>query len=268
MSILNNKVAIVTGTTAESIGRACAIAIAKAGAKVVVTGRTESGGKETEKQIRDLGKEAIYIKHDVTKEEDWLRVVEICIKEYGKVDILLNNSGESRGGPIENLKLDDLHFLLRVNVEGPFLGAKICWPYLKKSSSGVILNMSSLTSQQPGPGGTIYGPSKATQNALTRAMAAEGAKVGIRAISVLPGLTFTDGVLDSLGTDTSRYKDQLAEKIWMGEWGKSEHVADACVFLASDLASYITGVEFNVDGGGIGQMPNHNKSKKIAGLAS
>ena len=182
MISLNGKVAIVTGTTADSIGRACALAMARAGAKVIVTGRNQKGGKTTEKIIKDEGYSAIYVKHDVTSEKDWNNVVQVCISNYGKLDILLNNSGESKGGPIEKINLEDLHFLLKVNVEGPFLGAKTCWHHLAKSEAGVILNMSSLTSQQPGPGGTIYGPSKATQNSLTRVMAIEGASKGIRAI--------------------------------------------------------------------------------------
>ena len=258
---------IVTGTTADSIGRACALSMAKAGARLIVTGRTEKGGKETERQIINRGGDAIYVKHDVTNENDWKNVIDVCIQKYGQLDILLNNAGESKGGKIENLKIEDLHFLMGVNIEAPFLGAKLCWPHLLKSENAVILNMSSLTSQQPGAGGTLYGPSKAAQNALTRTMALEGAKDNIRAISVLPGLTFTDGVLDTLGEDTSKYKDQLAKKIWMGEWGESQDVADACVFLASDSARYITGIEFNVDGGGIGQIPNHGKML-IKGLAT
>jgi NAD(P)-dependent dehydrogenase (short-subunit alcohol dehydrogenase family) len=268
MGVLEGRVAIVTGTTAASIGRACAIAMSDAGAKVIVTGRTVAGGQETERQIIERGGDALFIRHDVREERDWTAVVNTCIEKYGRLDILLNNAGESKGGPIETLTIDDLHFLLGVNVEAPFLGAKTCWPHLVKSGHGVILNMSSLTAQQPGPGGALYGPSKATQNALTRVMALEGADVGIRAISVLPGLTFTDGVLDSLGTNTERYKEPLANKIWMGEWGKSEHIADACVFLASDAARYITGIEFNVDGGGIGQTPGHSQNAKKFGLAS
>ncbi|MBT5241515.1 MAG: SDR family oxidoreductase [Rhodospirillaceae bacterium] len=268
MGVLDGRVAIVTGTTAASIGRACAIAISDAGAKVIVTGRTVAGGQETERQIIERGGDALYVRHDVREEGDWQSVVNTCIAKYGRLDILLNNAGESKGGPIETLTIDDLHFLLGVNVDAPFLGAKTCWPHLVKSGQGVILNISSLTAQQPGPGGTLYGPSKAAQNALTRAMAMEGADAGIRAISILPGLTFTDGVLDALGTDTERYKEPLAQKIWMGEWGKSEHIADACVFLASDAARYITGIEFNVDGGGIGQTPDHSKSGNKFGLSS
>jgi NAD(P)-dependent dehydrogenase (short-subunit alcohol dehydrogenase family) len=268
VGVLDGRIAIVTGTTAESIGRACAIALSEAGAKVIVTGRTEAGGKETERQILERGGDALYVRHDATSETDWETVVDTCLERHGQLDILLNNAGEAKGGPIETLTIDDLHFLQRINVEAPFLGMKTCWPHLAKSGHGVILNMSSLTSQQPGAGGTIYGPSKATQNALTRAAAMEGAAVGIRAIAVIPGLTFTDGVLDNLGTDTERYKGPLAKRVWMGEWGRSEHVADACVFLASDAAQYITGVEFNIDGGGIGQMPNHDKTANNHGLSS
>lgn len=267
MNTLAGRVAIVTGTTADSIGRACAIALSDAGVKVIVTGRKEPGGKETERLILERGGDALYMRHDATREEDWNTVVQKCMDQHGRLDILLNNAGESKGGSIEALALEDLHFLLRINVEAPFLGMKVCWPHLEKSGRGVILNMSSLTAQQPGVG-VIYGPSKAAQNALTRAAAMEGAKVGIRAVSVVPGLTFTDGVLDSLGTDTDLYKDPLAQRIWMGEWGESKNVADACVFLASDAARYITGVEFNVDGGGIGQMPNHSGNKKSFGLTS
>lgn len=268
MKPLDGRVAIVTGTTADSIGRACAIALSDAGAKVIVTGRTEAGGKETERLVNDRGGDALYVRHDATSEDHWQAVVKACMERHGRLDILLNNAGESTGGAIEALSLNDLHFMLRINVEAPFLGMKICWPYLEKSGNGVILNMSSLTSQQPGPGGSVYGMSKATQNALTRAAAMEGAAVGIRAIAMIPGLTFTDGVLDSLGTDTERYKDPLAKRIWMGEWGTSQHIADACVYLASDAARYITGVEFNVDGGGIGQMPDHDKTKVGFGLSS
>lgn len=268
MGVLDGRIAIVTGTTAESIGRACAIALSDAGAKVIVTGRTEAGGKETERQILVRGGDALYVRHDATSEADWKTVVDTCLERHGQLDILLNNAGESKGGPIETLTIDDLHFLQRINVEAPFLGMKTCWPHLAMSGHGVILNISSLTALQPGPGGLIYGPSKATQNALTRTAAIEGASVGIRAIAVLPGLTFTDGVLDNLGTDTERYKGPLAKRVWMGEWGRSEHVADACVFLASDAARYITGVEFNVDGGGIGQMPNHDKAANNHGLSS
>ena len=267
MGVLDGRVAIVTGTTAESIGRACAIALSDAGAKVIVTGRKEPGGQETERQILERGGDALYVKHDATSEQDWRTVVETCLDRHGRLDILLNNAGESKGGAIESLTLDDLHFLWRINVEAPFLGMKTCWPHLEKSGHGVILNMSSLTAQQPGVG-VIYGPSKAAQNALTRAAAMEGAKVGLRAVAVVPGFTFTDGVLDSLGTDTDRYKEPLAQRVWIGEWGESKHMADACVFLASDAARYITGVEFNVDGGGIGQMPNHGGNQKSFGLTS
>lgn len=268
MKMLEGRVAIITGTTADSIGRACAIALSDAGAKVIVTGRTKAGGKETERRVIERGGDALFVSHDATSETDWKTVLNACLDRYGRLDLLVNNAGESLGGPIEELSLDDLQFLLRINVEAPFLGIKTCWPHLVNCGSGVILNISSLTAQQPGPGGTIYGPTKATQNALTRAAAIEGAALGIRAISILPGLTFTEGVLDSLGSDTKRYKEPLAKRIWMGEWGRSKDIADTCVFLASDAARYITGVEFNVDGGGIGQMPDHDKTKIGFGLSS
>ena len=118
MHSLYNKVAIVTGCTADSIGRACALELAKKGTKVVVTGRTEKGGLETEKIIRDCGGECIYVKHDVTKVGDWKLVIDKTLKEFNQINFLINNAGEAIVKPIEKLSFTDLEFLRLVDLDG------------------------------------------------------------------------------------------------------------------------------------------------------
>ena len=148
MHSLFNKVAIITGCTADSIGRACALQLAKKGTKVVVTGRTESGGKETEKIIKDNGGDCLYVKHDVTQENDWESVIQQTISKYKRIDFLINNAGEAIVKPIEKLTFNDLEFLRLVDLDGPFIGIKYCWQYMVKIGGGVILNMSSIVGQK------------------------------------------------------------------------------------------------------------------------
>ena len=249
MGALKGKVAIVTGTTAASIGRACAMAMAMAGAKVVVTGRTVAGGKETEQLIRDAGGDALFVRHDVTIEEDWANVVKTTISTYGRLDFLVNNAGEAVVKPIEELTRDDLIFLRLVDLDGPFLGMKHAWPHMVTAGGGVILNMSSIVGQKGNPKGTAYGAIKGAQLGLTRTGALEGAAANIRVNSVHPGMIWTAGVPDVLGPNADKMKPALAARIPWGETGESHHGGDSVAFLCSDAAKYITGAEFNVDGG-------------------
>ncbi len=249
MGSLEGKVAIVTGCTAASIGRACAMGFAMAGAKVVATGRTVAGGEETEKLIRDAGGDALFVRQDVTVEDDWKRVVQTTIDTYGRIDFLVNNAGEAVVKPIEELTHDDLTFLRLVDLDGPFLGMKYSWPHMVAAGGGVILNMSSIVGQKGMPNGTAYGAIKGAQLGLTRTGALEGAAVNIRVNSVHPGMIWTAGVPDVLGPDAEKMKPKMAAMIPWGEAGESHHVGDPVVYLCSDAAKYITGVEFNIDGG-------------------
>lgn len=249
MHTLYNKVAIVTGTTAESIGRACAMSLAMQGTKVVVTGRKEEGGKETEKIIKNAGGECIYIKQDVTIENDWKKVIEKTIKKYNRLDFLVNNAGEAIVKPIEKLTYSDLKFLRSVDLDGPFMGIKYSWPHMVEAGGGVILNMSSIVGQKGNPRSSAYSAIKGAQLGLTRSCAMEGALVNIRVNSIHPGMIWTAGVPDVLGPDAEEKKPSIAARIPWGETGESHHVGDAVAFLCSSQAKYITGVEFNIDGG-------------------
>jgi len=249
MGTLDSKVAIITGCTAASIGRACAMAMAMEGAKIIVTGRTKKGGLETERIIRKAGGEALYVRQDVTVEDDWKNTIDICIKTYGRLDILLNNAGEAIVGPLEKLTRENLIFLRQVDLDAPFLGMKYAWPHLVSAGSGVILNMSSIIGQKGRPFGTAYGAIKGAQLALTRTAALEGAPFNIRAISVHPGMIWTEGVYDVMGPKADDMKPEIAGRIPWGETGEPQHVGATVAFLCSEEASYLTGIEVNIDGG-------------------
>jgi len=248
MRPLENKVAIVTGAN-SGIGRGCALTMAAAGAKIIATGRNLERGADAEQRIRNAGSECYFVPQDVTQEADWQRVIAETLKHFGKLDILVNNAGDALLGPINTLTRDTLDFLLAVDVEGPFLGMKYAWPHLKKADDGVVVNMSSITAQKAVPGGTAYCTAKGAQAALTRAAATQGAAVGIRVISMHPGFIWTEGVTDVMGDNIDEFMPRILASVPMGEAGEPRHIGDAMVYLCSESARSITGIEFNVDGG-------------------
>ena len=248
MRRLENKVGIVTGAT-SGIGRGCALAMAEAGAKLIVTGRNVERGHITVDMIDKLGGDSGFVQQDVTSEADWHTVIDTTIERFGRLDILLNNAGDAELGPLTGLSLDTLRFLLRVNLEGPFLGMKLAWPHLVAAGGGAIINMSSVAGQRGLVGGTAYCAVKGAQASLTRAAAMEGAAVNIRVNSMHPGLIWTEGVTDVMGDNVEEFKPRLLAHVPWGAFGKPKNVADACVYLACDESRHVTGIELNVDGG-------------------
>jgi len=248
MQRLADKIAIVTGATSR-IGRGCALAMAEAGAKLIVTGRNAERGRITVDMIEELDGEAVFVQQDVTRQGDWESVIATTLESYGRLDILLNNAGDAILGPLTDVTLDTLQFLLRVDLEGPFLGMQAAWPHLVSSGGGAIINMSSVSGQRGMAGGTAYCTVKGAQTALTRAAAMEGMADNIRVNSMHPGLIWTEGVTDVLGDKVEEFKPRLLAKIPCGTFGEPRHVAAACVYLASDEARNVTGIELNVDGG-------------------
>jgi NAD(P)-dependent dehydrogenase (short-subunit alcohol dehydrogenase family) len=248
MGRLTGKIGIVTGAT-SGIGRGCALAMVEAGAKLVVTGRNVERGHMTVDMIDGLGGESVFVQQDVTSEADWQRVMDTTLERFGRLDVLLNNAGDARLGPLTELTLDTLQFLLRVDLEGPFIGMKLAWPHLIAAGGGAIINMSSVAGQRGVAGGTAYCSVKGAQAALTRAAAMEGAPVNIRVNSMHPGLIWTEGVTDVMGDNVAEFKPRLLAHVPWGAFGEPQNVADACVYLASDEARHVTGIELNVDGG-------------------
>lgn len=255
MPQLEEKVAIITGAGADGIGRQCGVALANAGAKVVFSDLNEEGAGVSADVINNLGGAAIAFGHDVSDESAWLNVVEGALTKYGRIDVLLNNAGEARVGPLESLSLEDMQFLQAVNVDGAFLGIKSVWTHMMAAGGGSIINTASLAGEEPNPRGTLYCASKASLIGLTRAAAVEGAAHNIRVNALLPGMIWTDGVVEVMGDQAEERKAKMAHRVWLGEWGKAKDVANVCLYLASNTSEYVTGVDFKIDGGGVAHVP-------------
>ncbi len=269
LASLKGKVALITGGE-SGIGQVCALAMAKAGVSVIVTGRSEQGGSisaraagllkgraleqgsETVRMIRDAGGTAEYAKLDVTVDNDWAAVMPLIEKQFGHLDILVNNAGNTTGGALEDTDLDTVMYMLRLNIEGAFLGTTRAWPLLKKSR-GVVINMNSGAGQRGSAGGFAYPSSKGGMLGLSKATAIDGKPFGIRAISLHPGGTWTPGMERARSITEQQFVEGYRKNklVPLGYPAYPGDVAAAVVFFASDAARQITGLEFNIDGGAI-----------------
>ena len=248
---LSGRIALVTGATSTfGIGRVSARAMAMAGAYVFVTGRNPDTGAETVAEIEAVGGQTSFLKLDVTVEKDWVEAMAAVRQQFGRLDILVNNAGNAISGLIEDLPLDTVWYLAHLNIEGAFLGTTHAWP-LMRDSGGVVLDINSVAGQGGSIGGTGYPSSKGGMLGLSRAAAIDGRRHGIRVVSVHPGSTWTPGMERVRGITRDEYDRRITEsgRIPLGHSAESEDVAAALVYLASDAASHITGIEYNVDGG-------------------
>ena len=242
---LKNKVAIITGG-GSGIGKATAILFAKEGCKVVIADVNPKPGEEVERMIRNGGEEAFFIKTDVTNSSEVKRLMDKTIKKYSKLDILFNNAGTYFMKNFEEITEDDWDKTLDINLKGAFLCSKYALPLLKKTK-GTIINNASGLGIKPEPGSIAYCASKAGLISLTRSMALEYSKIGIRVNCVCPGPILTPLLKKALPTKEDL--DECASMMPMKRIGTSEEVAKVVLFLASDDASYVTGGIYTVDGG-------------------
>lgn len=246
---LSGKFALVTGAT-SGIGEGVALALAFAGAYVVATGRDEKRGAETVRQIVAGKGKGHFDKLDVTVEDDWKRVVGDIQKRFGRLDILINNAGRGVRGPIETIPMEGHLFEINLNVEAAFVGMHYAWPIMKKNGGGVIMNMNSTAGQHGGNGSICYGGSKGAQLGLTKSAAAAGLKDGIRVISIHPGTTWSPGMQALVEQSEEEFFSKDRNRgIPVGIPARAADVAVPIVFLCSDAARHITGIEFNIDGG-------------------
>jgi len=243
---MSNRVVLITGAL-TGIGRAAAVAFAKKGAKVVVAGRRDEAGKALVKELRDLGSEAEFINADVRKEEDVRALVDKTVARFGRLDVAVNNAGtEGQVGPIQTAESYAATF--DTNVLGVILSMKHEVRVMQGQGSGSIINISSTYGHEgAAAGASVYGGSKHAVEGLTRSVAREVAKSGIRVNAVAPGPTDT-GMLTRF-TGTPENKAALETTVPMGRLGLTEELANAIVFIASDEASFINGHILNVDGG-------------------
>jgi NAD(P)-dependent dehydrogenase (short-subunit alcohol dehydrogenase family) len=244
---MNTQVVLITGAL-TGIGRAAAVAFAKKGAKVVVSGRRDEAGNALAKELRDLGSEAEFINADVRKEEDVRALVDKTVARFGRLDVAVNNAGtEGQVGPITDQSAERYAATFDTNVLGVILSMKHEVRVMQAQGAGNIINISSTYGHEGAAGAAIYVGSKHAVEGITKSVALELAKSGIRVNAVAPGPVDT-GMLTRF-TGTPANKAALVTTVPLGRLGRSEEQADAIVFIASDEASFITGHVLNVDGG-------------------
>ena len=245
----NGKVAFVTGAT-SGIGQACAIAFAKAGAKVVCVGRKAEALADMENKIRELGAETLTIKSDLARENEAQRVVEQAIQGFGGIDVLVNAAGHLSSGTIENTSLEAWDEMMNVNVRAPFQLMQKALPSLIERR-GNIVNVSSVTGLRAFPGVLAYCVSKAALDQLTRCSALELAAKGVRVNAVNPGVVVTE-IHKRGGMNDEAYAAFLEHSKTthpLGRTGRPDEIAALVLYLASDQASWITGATYSIDGG-------------------
>lgn len=243
MKRLENKVAIITGA-ANGIGREEAILFAKHGAKIVATDVDEKNLNETVNIIKENGGTAIAVKHDVSSEEDWKKVIEITEKEFGKLDILVNNAAILSRNGLANTTKEEFNKIHYVNSLGTFLGMKYGSELIIKSGNGgSIINTSSGSGLVGTPGSTAYHASKGAVRLMTKSAALELAKHYIRVNSIHPG------VIETAMSGAKSGKHHLQDRIPWKEFGKPIDIAYGALYLASDESRFVTGSELVIDGG-------------------
>ena len=241
-----SAITITGGLT--GIGRAAAVAFAKKGAKVVVAGRRDEAGKAFVKELRSFGSEAEFINADVRREGDVRAMVDKTVARFGRLDVAVNNAAtEGAVGPITDQTAESFATTFETNVLGVVLSMKHEVRAMQAQGSGNIINISSTYGHEGAAYASIYVGAKHAVEGITRSVALELAKSGIRVNAVAPGPTDT-GMLTRF-TGTAENKAALAAEVPLGRLGRSEEVADGIIFLASDEARFITGHILNVDGG-------------------
>ena len=240
-----NKVALVTGGS-RGIGRAIAQELGKRGAQVVLSyAGNEVAATETVKAIIDAGGKARAIRFDVTDSEACSAAIDDVVKEFGRLDVLVNNAGVAIDGLLMRFKDADWDKTIDTNLKGAFMLMRAVSRPMMKQKGGAIVNVSSIVGEMGNAGQAAYAASKAGLLGLTKSVARELASRNIRVNAVTPGFITTD-MTSALSAEL---KEKMADAIPLSRIGNAEEVASAVAFLASDAASYITGEVLKVNGG-------------------
>lgn len=242
---LNGKVSLVTGAS-RGIGRGIAIELAKAGASVIVNYRKDlKGAEETKRIIEEENGYCRIIKWDVSSYEDTKLMTENIIKDFGKVDILINNAGISKVGLFIDMDESDWDNIINTNLKGVFNCCRNILPHMFSVKSGVVINISSMWGSVGASCEVIYSASKGGVNSFTKALAKEVGPSNIRVNAISPGV---------INTSMNKWmsceeRDSLKDEIPLCRFGECEDIGKAVVFLCSDNAKYITGQVLTIDGG-------------------
>jgi NAD(P)-dependent dehydrogenase (short-subunit alcohol dehydrogenase family) len=244
---MNTQVVLITGGL-TGIGRATALAFAKEGAQVVVSGRRNEEGQRVVSEIRKAGAEAEFIRADVRREEDVRNLIDKTVERFGRLDVAVNTAGtEGVPGPITEQTADSYAATFDTNVLGTLLSMKHELRVMLPQKSGSIVNVSSTFGQTGGAGASVYAASKHAVEGLTQSAALEAAGAGVRVNVVAPGPIDTGMLTRFTGTDER--KASLVAGVPLKRSGKPEEIALTILFLSSDKASFITGASVAADGG-------------------
>jgi cyclopentanol dehydrogenase len=251
MGRLDGKVALISGG-ARGQGATEAKLFIREGAKVVLGDILDAEGRKLEAEIRDAGGNAIYVHLNVTREADWRAAVDTAERQYGKLNVLVNNAGILIRKSIEETTEDDWDRIMAVNAKGVFLGTKHAIPAMRRAGGGSIINISSTAGLVGSPyGSSAYTATKGAVRLFTKATAIQYAKDKIRCNSVHPGPIDTDMIRDTLSDPA--WREERLDRIPLRRIGRPEDVAYGVLYLAADESSFVTGSELVIDGGATAQ---------------
>ena len=244
---MSSPVVLITGAL-TGIGRATALAFAKEGARVVVSGRHEEEGKKLAAEMRKLGAEVEFVRADVRRDEEVRKLVDKSVERFGRLDVAVNNAGtEGTPGPITEQTAESFAATFDTNVLGTLLSMKHELRVMLRQRSGSIVNVSSAYGSIGAAGASVYVASKHAVEGMTKSAALEVAGTGVRVNVVAPGTTDT-GMLTRF-TSTDENKAALLSTVPIKRLATSEEIAHVIAFVASENASYMTGSSIAVDGG-------------------
>jgi NAD(P)-dependent dehydrogenase (short-subunit alcohol dehydrogenase family) len=250
MGILENKVVLVTGT-GGGMGRVAAQTFAREGARVVGCDIHVDANNETTDLVRLAGGEMTGLAPvDLTVPEQARKMVEDAVVVYGRLDVVYNNAALQYFGPMPDFSIEKWRATIAGELDIPFFVSKFAWPHLVRRGGGVIINVASMAGVIAGETPPMVGhvAAKAGVIAMTRQFAVEGARDGIRAVAISPGPILTPASDRDLGDDRAA-RDAITSKTLLKRFGRPEEIVELAAFIASDRASYITGVNYVVDGG-------------------
>ena len=245
---LKDKVVLVTGG-AQGIGKEICLTCAREGAKIVVNyvdfGDNEAIAKATKAELESLGATVMLVQANVASFEETEKMFKDVVKEFGRVDVLVNNAGITKDGLLMRMKEEDFDKVIEINLKGTFLVTKSVIPYMLKKRDGKIINLASVVGVTGNAGQCNFSASKAGIIGFTKSIAKELASRNIRANAIAPGFIDTD--MTSVLSD--EVKDSINAQIPMKRMGTAQEIANVAYFLGCEESSYITGQVINIDGG-------------------